>query len=91
MNGIKVDNYWWNLEYVTRQENQEHAIFLKLKTDHGESSPNAKLTTVQVRAIRTGAARGITQRELGALHGIAQSVVGDIVRGRMWRFDGVLE
>lgn len=52
----------------------------------GEQSGGAKLTDAKVLQIRTDyAAGGITQKQLGSLHGVTQSLVAQIVRRKIWR------
>lgn len=51
----------------------------------GERQGHAKLTAAQVNEIRAAWARGgVTQRALGALFGVTQGTVGDILHGRTW-------
>jgi predicted XRE-type DNA-binding protein len=48
----------------------------------GESSPNVKVNTEDVRQIRARyAAGGVSQRELGEEYGVTQSHISSIVRG----------
>lgn len=50
INGVKTDNRPENLEWVTRQENQLHAIKLGLQKNN--PPPRKKLTVSQVQEIR---------------------------------------
>lgn len=52
----------------------------------GERSPRARLTTDDVREIRTSYAAGeSTQRELADKYGVTQSSIGAVVRREAWR------
>jgi hypothetical protein len=52
--------------------------------ERGASHPRARLTEVQVLAIRERAADGATYQSLASSFGIAISTVGDITRRRRW-------
>ncbi len=55
------------------------------KGRRGMENPNAKLTSEQVEVIKGRYAEGgITQRQLGALFGVNQSVISLILRGKAW-------
>lgn len=51
IDGCKLNNCVWNLEWVTREENEKHAYSIGLKT-RGEGNGMAKLTTEDVAYIR---------------------------------------
>lgn len=80
--GVKSNNAAENLEYATRQENEQHAARLGL-IPRGEARRESKLTAEQVIAIRN-APRSMSQREIAAAYGIAQTTVSKIQRGVQW-------
>jgi hypothetical protein len=85
INGIKHDNRFENLEWVTSSENSIHAINLGLKimkkgVEHGMS----KLTEKEVLEIRA-IGRSMTQKEIGKKYGIVHSQVGFILNRKQWK------
>ena len=90
-NGIKTDVRLANLEYITDQENREHAKRHGLMASGerhgsrthpesrtiGERNPQAKLTESEVRAIKFGADP--------ALFNVSISTIRDIRTGRTWK------
>lgn len=98
--GNKLNNAADNLEYVTLQENIQHAVRLGLTASgersrskkypetlsHGERSPFAKLTDAKVIELRQLYATGnYSQRALAARYGIAPNTVKEITIGRRWK------
>jgi hypothetical protein len=85
--GDKSNNCLSNLEYVTRLENNLHAIRTGLHIPaKGEQVHGVKLTRSKVGEIRTLYATGrYSQEELGARFGVTRSTVGQIVRGKIWK------
>lgn len=51
----------------------------------GENSPSTKLTSAQVRDMRSRYAAGATKFELGEMFGIAPETARKIVQGQRWR------
>lgn len=81
-NGKKGDNHPQNLEVVTHSENTKHAYRIGLMNEDGEKNPAAKLTNLEVVAIRTLYANGgITQQELADQFGVKFQQISRIVRG----------
>ena len=83
--GDKNNSRPGNLEYVTRADNQYHALETGLSPTRGETHPLAKLSEVQIREIRaryTGAWG--EQGRLGKEYGVSQMLIGQIVRGEIW-------
>lgn len=82
-NGIKTDNRAENLEWVSRSENQIHAVKIGLKPC-GENTHMSKLTEKQ--AIEVLSLKGkMSQQKIGELYGIQQTQVGRIHRGLRWK------
>lgn len=87
-NGDRGDERLENLEYVTRSENLFHAAReLGVKWGvGGEKSPNAKLTTAQVREIRSLWATGEhTQKQLSVAFGVSDVLISMIVNRKSWK------
>lgn len=85
INGCKADNRIANLELVTESENMRHAHRVGLNRSlHGEASPNARISRVEVQRIRERAAAGETQQSIADAVGLSRQQVGRIVRGERW-------
>lgn len=86
-NADRADNRAGNLEYVTRSENNLHAMKLgrmSIPGLKGEQHPHAKLTADSVRYIR--AMKGVkTNRELAAEFGVSQAVIWRAQAGETWK------
>lgn len=50
----------------------------------GESNPNSKLRDLDVKYIRGLSALGHSQRAIAREFGVSHTVVGDILRGKIW-------
>lgn len=84
-NGDKKDNRLENLEWVTRSENQDHALRTGLSKARGETHGRAKLTREQVEEIRRRyAGEDGTQTELAEDYGVSQMLISKIVRHEVW-------
>ena len=80
--GDKQNNSPSNLEYVTHQENMQHAW------DTGLKQPSyilRKLTSEQVVEIRRLQKTGMTGVELGKIFGVCGSVISRIVLRKTWK------
>lgn len=81
-NGIKNHNYEWNLEWVTEQENAQHAYDNFLI---GENHPKAKLTQAQAEEIRSLYSTGnYSQESIGKMYGMKQTSIGQILSGKRY-------
>lgn len=84
LNGVKYDNRLSNLQYVTRQENEAHAVRLGLKS-HGENHHCSKLTDKKVVTILTRANKGESNGNLAKEFGVSKTLIGRIVRRLQWK------
>jgi hypothetical protein len=84
INGIKSDNRVENLEWVTYQENSDHAVRTGLLDTRGEKNKNSKLTADDVRRIREmyGAYTG---KQLAELFHVHYSNIGYILNRITWK------
>lgn len=83
--GDTLNNRFENLEWVTRRENQLHAIHEGLSAGHGEDHPRAKLTNAQVSEIRrtyTGALG--EQTAIAKKYGVSQMLISKIITRAIW-------
>ena len=77
INGDKLDNRAENLEWVTAQENYEHAMLNGLVD-------RLKLTEHDVRTIKKEGRLG-NQKVLAAMYGVTLHQINGIVNGRFWK------
>lgn len=82
IDGDKTNNCIENLEWVTNQENRDHAIKNGLHLQ-GEKCSWSKLTLENVKYIRNH--REISRKELSELFGVAISTIKDIQNGHSWK------
>jgi len=82
--GIKTNNHYTNLEYITSRENSAHAVINGLHDIKGEKHPHAKLTENDVRQIRLLSKTGLTHKEIGNKFGICRRQAGDIINLVNW-------
>ena len=83
-NGRKDDNRLANLEEVTSAENTQHAYATGL-CKVGDEHHNAKLTSEDIRTIRTLRAQGWTLAALGDRFGVTKQNIWYILKGKGWR------
>ena len=85
LNGVRNDNRIVNLEGVTTERNNLHALMTGL-VQTGEQSSNARLTEDQVREIYRRAWAGDHQTSLGAEFGVTSQAVSNIKQGHTWAY-----
>jgi hypothetical protein len=88
INGDKEDNTVDNLEWVTKSENQLHAVRTGLrKVLKGEKHPFCKLTDATVRAIFISS---LSVRDLSVKYHISKSHIRDI-KSKKYRADAIID
>ena len=71
--------------FLGTQEENNHDRQAKGRTAFGEASGLAKLTEMQVLGIRANYATGsYSHRELAKMYGVGKSIIGEIIRRRIW-------
>jgi hypothetical protein len=83
INGDKEDNRIENLEWVTRQENIDHAVRTGL-TRNGEEINTSKLTETQVRKIKSRLMKGESQTSIAQDYPVKQEAISAINTGQNW-------
>lgn len=84
IDGNKFNNCVTNLEWCTKQENQQHAV-THLLMQHGSNRPGAKLTEDKVLEIYK--LKGImSAKEIGKYYGVSKNTINLILRGKKWSY-----
>ena len=81
IDGDKLNNRVNNLEWVTGQENKEHAVKLKLHP-HNETHGMAKLTNEDVKKIRLST---LKNSEIAKLYNVTRNHIARIKKYKLWR------
>lgn len=86
IDGIKTNNYFLNLEWVTNSENQLHAHRLGLRSVKKRTHhPMAKLSEQNIKDIRLKYAVGFTYKQIASEYNIHFSTVGRIIQQKLWK------
>lgn len=89
INGIRNDNNYTNLEWVTNQENQLHAYkFLTRKLVNGENNGSSKLKlneVLEIRKIAKERGRYYGRKELANKYNVSEGTIKEIVTNRIWK------
>ncbi|MDQ1921628.1 NUMOD4 domain-containing protein [Massilia pseudoviolaceinigra] len=80
---VKRNNVQSNLEWVSRQENEDHKVSSG-RTVRGELNCRAKLTSVEVAEIRLLLASGVAQASIARKYAVGQSTICRIKTGESW-------
>lgn len=84
INGNNSDNRVENLEWVTNEENQKHAVLNNLHYQ-GEQHKDSKFTESSVRLLPELINIGFTISQLNRLTGVAMINIEKIIKGKTWR------
>lgn len=86
--GIKYHNWLWNLEWVTKSENIQHALNNNL-FNLGETRRNSKLTNDQIRLICSKISKGESPKQISNEMDIKDcnidKIVMNIINGHSWK------
>lgn len=82
-NGIKTDNRVENLEWVTRQENEDHAYSTGLKNSTGSNNKMSKLIEIQVIEIKSLKGK-VSAIELSKIYSVHKQTIFRIWKGKIW-------
>lgn len=85
LDGNKLNNNDWNLEWCTPGENVKHAVRTGLFDIKGEKHPHAKLTNekvIEMRMLRNKF--GLTHQRIADMFGINRRQAGDVINGVNW-------
>ncbi len=85
IDGNKLNNNISNLEWVSNQENRDHAVKLRLQPV-GEACYSAKLTEMDISIIRERYKKSeITQKELANIYQVSKGCISSIIRRKSWK------
>ena len=82
--GNKENNSLENLEWMTIEENNSHALENKLKGKTGETNPNAKLTIKDVEEILT-LLNSKSGSEIARMYNVSPGTIGNIKHRRTFK------
>lgn len=82
-NGEKLDNRPENLEWVSNQQNRDHAVATGLHPIGSKISK--RLTEADIPVIRAMAEQRIPQHEIAAIFNVCQQTISHIVRRSTWQ------
>ena len=84
IDGNKLNNNVTNLEWCTKEENQNHAVRTNLM-QHGEDRPSAKLKESDVLEIYK--LKGIMKAsDIANKYGVSKNTINCILRGSKWKY-----
>lgn len=85
-NGVKLDNWWGNLEWVTHAENIQHAFTHGLRENpKGEEHHGAILTDADIpEIVRLHLQENVSQREIARRYGVNYGAIWAIFNKQGW-------
>lgn len=85
MSGVKDNNWFWNLEWVTQAENERHAVINGLKA-HGERHFGNIHTEKSIHEVCKLLEQLIPYEEIVKRTGVDLTVVYDVKNRKSWKF-----
>lgn len=84
--GIKNNNFQWNLEYVTAKENIQHSYRYGLNNKvYGENVSNSVLSNKQAEEIRIKYKTGkYFYKDLAKNYGVSDTLIGNLIRNKTY-------
>lgn len=85
-NGNKINNFYWNLEWMSFFQNNQHSIDTGLTWRyHGTDVHCSKLTDHKVMEIKELLSKGYSQRKLAAMFHVSRGPIQRIAEGTGWK------
>lgn len=84
IDGIKNNNYYKNLEWVTQRENSIHSFKIGLQCNKGNNHSQNILTKKDVLLIRTLPPLGFTQTSIANAYGVTPQQIHNIIHHKSW-------
>lgn len=82
--GVKSNNHYSNLEWVTPSENILHSYRTGLKTNKGDKHPCRKLHSTDFPKIKELHKNKHTYNSIGRIYGVGGGTISKIIRGLSW-------
>lgn len=84
INGIKSDNYYRNLEWCDRSENEQHAYDHGFATTHSDNHHSAKLKNTDIPIIRKRISEHHKIKIIALDYGVSIGAISAIKHNRKW-------
>lgn len=83
-NGIKTDNYYWNLEWCTDKENVRHAHKTGLANNKGENNPENKYSKKQIKKVCSMLEENHSLKDISKKTKVEYSTIANILYRKNW-------
>ena len=83
IDGNRHNNHVFNLEWVTKSENMQHAAKTNLASA-GSMNGMSKYTEAQIQQVLQYSEMGMSRREVSEITGVLISTIKDVRMGRAW-------